>query len=223
MASSPFTAGLNRKDFLAIKSVAPPPPAGRTSGKPSSSSSNIPVERLKHFVDTLCSDARRHRSAAANSAAAKKTTAATSAASARPGNCASALGKNNRQDANSGVANGTNTDKSDPWSCAACAGVLAEPACLPCGHTYCCRCLDKVLAGVKAKEPQACKKCGLRLLFVVPVRPAVSVLVNKLSQKYWHAELRSVGLRTEGNQYFQEGKLEEALALYSQAVELGEL
>jgi hypothetical protein len=43
----------------------------------------------------------------------------------------------------------------DPLSCPVCAGVLCDPISLPCGHSFCRKCIAKT-GGLKS----ACIKCG---------------------------------------------------------------
>lgn len=104
----------------------------------------------------------------------------------------------------------------DPWSCPTCYGVLNNPICIPCGHSYCQKCLEKDPDGV-------CKKCGVRWRWrETKLKDMhVTVLINNLCQKYWSDELNAIDLRNKGNKFFQSGSVERALEIYDKAFQLG--
>ena len=133
-----------------------------------------------------------------------------------------------------------------PWSCPSCSGVIIEPVTLPCGHTYCKKCLIKIAkANAKAKTA-SCVNCGLNWfpslsktdhgalelagLSCDQIPPTVvaaaellkvNVLVNRLCDKYWGPALEAVKLRLDANTNFARGNLQHAVDIYSNAIDLG--
>ena len=104
----------------------------------------------------------------------------------------------------------------DSWSCANCHGVLADPITLPCGHCCCRRCTLKEFESLRP----SCGRCKARLKFSRSPFVRVNVLVNSLCKKFWKDELDSVDMRNDGNDFFKEGKLQEAISAYTTAIEL---
>lgn len=93
--------------------------------------------------------------------------------------------------------------------CVACEGVPVQPVTLGCGHTLCGGC---------ARDTKVCRKCNVRVCGV----PETNVLVKKVVERWFGAELRAAWLREEGNKLCQGGKFEEAVTKYSAALDHGE-
>ena len=134
-----------------------------------------------------------------------------------------------------------------PWSCPSCSGVLVEPLTLPCGHSYCKKCLMRIAKSNVTANEASCKKCGAKwfplmskpehdLLEIVDPQGSdiipstvtsavqmlkVNVLVNTLCQKYWGPDLEAVKLRLDANNSFARGNLQDAVDIYTNAVKLG--
>ena len=129
-----------------------------------------------------------------------------------------------------------------PWSCPSCSGVLIEPISLQCGHTFCKSCLTRIAKAAKVTRRAHCMKCGA-LWFPTPkhsnpptqeseeTEPKtplealeqlnVNVLVNRLCERYWTADITAVQHRQDGNRHFRSGKCKEAVAAYGEAIKLG--
>jgi len=133
-----------------------------------------------------------------------------------------------------------------PWSCPSCSGVLVEPLTLPCGHSYCKKCLMRIAKSNVTANEASCKKCGAKwfplmskpehdLLEIVDPQGSdiipstvtsavqmlkVNVLVNTLCQKYWGPDLEAVKLRLDANNSFARGNLQDAVDIYTKAVKL---
>lgn len=117
----------------------------------------------------------------------------------------------------------------DPLSCPVCAGVLCNPISLPCGHTYCRKCILQTeglhSSCLKCGAPWQPKDCLLPLETVGPdenvfnhLRP--NVLIGKLVQKFWSDDLLALELRSQGNSFQQKGFYEKAIEFYTQALKL---
>ena len=136
-----------------------------------------------------------------------------------------------------------------PWSCPSCSGVLVDPLTLPCGHSYCKKCLIRIAKTKSTSNTASCAKCGSKwfplmskpehdLLELVDPQGCdnipstvigavqalkINVLVNTLCTKYWGPDLEAVKLRIDANNNFARGKLQEAVDIYSNAVRLGKI
>lgn len=97
-------------------------------------------------------------------------------------------------------------------NCGICEGVIFHPVTLPCGHTFCRRCLTR-------DNTRSCRRCGA-------CHPAsgmeTDILVKNLVEKLWPLELEAATLREEGNQLLFRDGLELALDKYNKALSLGE-
>ena len=99
-------------------------------------------------------------------------------------------------------------------SCPMCYSIIIEPITEPCGHTFCRRCLEK-------ERPKSCKVCQCRVKSYSASSCKTNVLISNLTNKWWSQDLKAARLRKEGNLRYIEKQFEEALRLYSEAIELG--
>jgi len=99
----------------------------------------------------------------------------------------------------------------DYFSCYICRGILFEPVTIPCGHSFCRKCI--------AKDPSnTCKSCGVRHLALPFLNTNVSL--QALIEKLFPHEIQSVAKKEEGNKVFAKGQLQAALELYTEALAL---
>lgn len=109
----------------------------------------------------------------------------------------------------------------DVFRCRKCHGFLCEPVSLPCGHTFCKRCLER--AGPAGRCVQC--RAGAELEGEgeagagQPLR--VNVLLSSLLAKWFPGQARASQLRHEGNVLYRERKPQAALHKYNEAVSLG--
>ena len=104
------------------------------------------------------------------------------------------------------------------FSCRICLSFLFEPVTLPCGHSFCKKCLERE---TKEKErPVVCRECGDNSLADVQSH-RVNVVLSSLLAK-WLPSLQQAGrLRREGNGLYADKKMEAALEKYNQAILIG--
>lgn len=103
------------------------------------------------------------------------------------------------------------------FSCGLCLGFLLEPVTLPCGHSFCKRCLERERA--RAEQPVVCKECGDSSKGLQSFR--VNVVLGHLLAKWFPSWHRAGRLRREGNGLYAERKVEAALETYDQAILTG--
>ncbi|MBN3278150.1 LONF3 protein, partial [Polyodon spathula] len=101
------------------------------------------------------------------------------------------------------------------FTCRICLGFLYEPVTLPCGHTYCRKCLDR-----EKERPLVCKQCkdSTKLCDVHDYR--MNVVLCNLLAKWFPSQVQAVRLRHEGNALYAEKNLEAALEKYDEAIQL---
>ncbi|XP_071614180.1 LON peptidase N-terminal domain and RING finger protein 3 isoform X3 [Heliangelus exortis] len=103
----------------------------------------------------------------------------------------------------------------DVFRCRKCQGFLFEPVSLPCGHTFCKKCLERDRAAgsrcVLCKEEGGA--AGGQLL-------RVNVILSNLLAKWFPGQVKASQLRHEGNLLYKEKKLQAALQKYNEAVSL---
>ncbi|OXB72054.1 UNVERIFIED_CONTAM: hypothetical protein H355_010656 [Colinus virginianus] len=100
----------------------------------------------------------------------------------------------------------------DGCRCRKCQGFLFEPVSLPCGHTFCKKCLERDRAA--AARCVLCREEGGGRL------PRVNVILSNLLGKWFPRQVRASQLRHEGNLLYREKKLHAALQKYDEALSL---
>lgn len=104
----------------------------------------------------------------------------------------------------------------DVFRCRKCQGFLFEPVSLPCGHTFCKKCLERD----RAPESRCvlCKEAGGAAAGQLL---RVNVILSNLLTKWFPCQVKASQLRHEGNLLYKEKKLQAALQKYNEAVSLG--
>lgn len=104
----------------------------------------------------------------------------------------------------------------DVFRCRKCQGFLFEPVSLPCGHTFCKKCLERD----RAPESRCvlCKEAGGAAAGQLL---RVNVILSNLLTKWFPCQVKASQLRHEGNLLYREKKLQAALQKYNEAVSLG--
>ncbi|KAJ7415198.1 LON peptidase N-terminal domain and RING finger protein 3 [Willisornis vidua] len=103
----------------------------------------------------------------------------------------------------------------DVFRCRKCQGFLFEPVSLPCGHTFCKKCLERD----RAPESRCvlCKEAGSAAAGQLL---RVNVILSNLLAKWFPCQVKASQLRHEGNLLYKEKKLQAALQKYNEAVSL---
>ncbi|KGL73808.1 LON peptidase N-terminal domain and RING finger protein 3, partial [Tinamus guttatus] len=99
--------------------------------------------------------------------------------------------------------------------CRKCQGFLFEPVSLPCGHTFCKKCL---WSG-RAAEPR-CVLCREEGGAAAGQLLRVNVILSSLLAKWFPGQVKASRLRHEGNALYKERKLQAALQKYNEALSL---
>ncbi|XP_078684505.1 LON peptidase N-terminal domain and RING finger protein 1-like isoform X1 [Branchiostoma floridae x Branchiostoma belcheri] len=104
----------------------------------------------------------------------------------------------------------------DVVMCAVCQGLLFEPVTIPCGHTFCKRCIEK-------DPSKTCPRCRLR--FTEAEYPDCQVLkptviLCNIFDKWWPDEVKAVRLKWEGNDLFSKKDFSKATEKYTEALNL---
>ncbi|KAK3100163.1 hypothetical protein FSP39_015593 [Pinctada imbricata] len=103
--------------------------------------------------------------------------------------------------------------KSCMFTCSSCRGLFNEPVTIPCGHTFCRKCLEKDITKI-------CKNCGTAHYFVNLSSTKTNVLLTRLIEKWFPNEFKASRLKADGNLYFGRRDFEKAIELYSLALDL---
>ncbi|KAJ7425723.1 LON peptidase N-terminal domain and RING finger protein 1 isoform X2 [Willisornis vidua] len=103
-----------------------------------------------------------------------------------------------------------------PLRCCGCRRFLGEPVTVPCGHTYCRRCLRRELRA-------RCRRCRDWLLpaggtstAAAPLR--TSVVLNRLAEKWFPGECERARAGRRLEELLAQGRYREALGAASQAL-----
>lgn len=97
----------------------------------------------------------------------------------------------------------------DFLACEICKALWTDPVTLPCGHTFCRKCLEKT-------QCTTCKKCNAVITTKCWIL-RTNVLLNSAIEKWFPKEIEAARLKAEGNHYFEAGHFKEAILKYSQA------
>uniref|UniRef100_A0A1A8MXS7 LON peptidase N-terminal domain and ring finger 3 n=1 Tax=Nothobranchius pienaari TaxID=704102 RepID=A0A1A8MXS7_9TELE len=106
----------------------------------------------------------------------------------------------------------------EDFSCGICLSFLLEPVTLPCGHSFCKKCLERER---KEKErPVMCKECRDSSTVDDVQSYRVNVVLSNLLAKWFPAWHHAGRLRREGNGLYAERRMEAALDKYNQAIQI---
>ncbi|XP_065702506.1 LON peptidase N-terminal domain and RING finger protein 3 isoform X3 [Patagioenas fasciata] len=103
----------------------------------------------------------------------------------------------------------------DVFRCRKCQGFLFEPVSLPCGHTFCKKCLERDRAA-----DSRCVLCKEEGSAAAGQLLRVNVILSNLLAKWFPCQVKASQLRHEGNLLYKEKKLQAALQKYNEAVSL---
>ncbi|CAG5117190.1 unnamed protein product [Candidula unifasciata] len=99
------------------------------------------------------------------------------------------------------------------FTCGVCRGILDDPVTLPCGHSFCRKCLDK-------KSTNACESCSIIHYRLNISNLSSTVVLSNLVQKWFPKECMAARLKRKGNEYFSSQDYKNAVEMYSQALEI---
>lgn len=118
-----------------------------------------------------------------------------------------------------GPGRGRERGAEGPLRCCGCGRFLGEPVTVPCGHTYCRRCLRRELRA-------RCRRCRDWLLpaggtSTAPAPLRTSVVLNRLAEKWFPGECERARAATRLEELLAQGRFREALGAVNQAVRAG--
>lgn len=105
-------------------------------------------------------------------------------------------------------------NKNVVFDCLICKNMVYDPVTIPCGHTFCRTCLIK-------DAITQCKNCGTVNHYMNVGRIKSNVLLTQVLEKWFPEHCKAVKLKRKANQAFQNCFYEDAILLYSKALELG--
>ncbi|XP_059144291.1 LON peptidase N-terminal domain and RING finger protein 3-like [Physella acuta] len=110
---------------------------------------------------------------------------------------------------------GNKGKKSCMFICGVCRGLLADPVTVPCGHTFCRKCLEK-------DKSRTCENCGI-VHYRLKTRSCNSnVVLTNLIEKWFPNEQKAARLKQEGNEYFSKGDFVSAIDVYTRALAIAQ-
>lgn len=112
------------------------------------------------------------------------------------------------------ISNSGNTpSKNCMFTCGSCRGLLVDPVTIPCGHTFCRKCLERDVS----KTCDVCNTVHYRL----KVRQISSnVILSNLIEKWFPNECKATKLKKEGNELIAKMDFQSAVHLYTQAIQI---
>ena len=100
----------------------------------------------------------------------------------------------------------------DPFSCVDCKGLWTDPVTIPCGHTYCRPCLEKL-------KDKTCLLCNSKVRYSSNLKS--NFLLNKTVETWFPEDICAGKLKVVGNVLFRKRLFQEAVDKYSEAVKIG--
>lgn len=94
--------------------------------------------------------------------------------------------------------------------CPVCKGITLDPFTLPCGHTNCQSCIEKL-------QKKVCNVCSKPFC---SYKVKVNVVLQEIIKKHFPSELKASTLRLQGNNLLKDSKPEQALEKYLEAIKL---
>ena len=116
----------------------------------------------------------------------------------------------------SNTASGGDNKPSCMFSCGVCRGLLADPVTLPCGHTFCRKCMEK-------DKSKTCVLCSTSHYKLKLSKLKSNVVLSNLVQKLFPGECDVAALKKAGNELISLRKFTKAVDVYTKAIEKGEL
>ncbi|OWF53763.1 LON peptidase N-terminal domain and RING finger protein 3-like [Mizuhopecten yessoensis] len=97
------------------------------------------------------------------------------------------------------------------FTCVLCRGLLSDPVTIPCGHTFCRKCVER-------DQSKICKRCGKANHFVNVSSIKTNVLLKQVIDVWFPSECEALRLKSEGNIFFERREFEKAINLYNKAI-----
>ncbi|KAL4230189.1 LON peptidase N-terminal domain and RING finger protein 3 [Mactra antiquata] len=99
------------------------------------------------------------------------------------------------------------------FECLVCRNMVTDPVTIPCGHTFCRQCLVK-------DTSKQCKNCGTTHRYLNVARIKSNVLLTRIIDTWFPDHIRAVKLKEQANVAFMTHSFEDAISLYTSAIEL---
>ena len=110
--------------------------------------------------------------------------------------------------------NYTTMNKNVIFDCLICRNLFNDPVTIPCGHTFCRTCLMK-------DRSKTCQNCGTVNHYLNVSKISSNVLLLQAIEKCFPTQVEASKLKKDANAAFQSWKFEDAVRIYSKAIELG--
>jgi len=99
------------------------------------------------------------------------------------------------------------------FTCGVCKGLLSDPVTIPCGHTFCRKCIDKNVS-------KTCELCNTTHYKLKLKNIKANVVLVNLVEKLFPNKVSAASLKKQGNEFIAKGDYLKAIEVYNEAIKL---
>ncbi|GFR68572.1 LON peptidase N-terminal domain and RING finger protein 3-like [Elysia marginata] len=113
------------------------------------------------------------------------------------------------------ISNSGNTPacKNCMFTCGSCRGLLVDPVTIPCGHTFCRKCLERDVS-------KTCDICNIVHYRLKVKQISSNVILSNLIEKWFPNECKATQLKKKGNELIAKMEFKNAVTVYTQAIQM---